>query len=97
VAASAGLSLIEELTIDKIGAHNVELADRFRAGLRQLGFEPVAGRSPIVSVPGAGNMAARLEQADVIASARGGGLRFAFHLYNSDDDVERALSALRAG
>lgn len=97
VAAAAGLSLIEELTVDKIGAHNVELADRFRAGLRQLGFEPVTERSPIVSVPGAGNMAARLEQADVIVSARGGGLRFAFHLYNSDDDVERALSALRAG
>ncbi|MGK8524243.1 aminotransferase class V-fold PLP-dependent enzyme [Nocardia asteroides] len=97
VAALAGLSLIEELTVAKIGAHDLELADRFRDGLRELGFEPIAERSPIVSVPGAGDLAPRLEQADVIASARGGGLRFAFHLYNSIDDVERALTALRAG
>ncbi|MGK8506320.1 aminotransferase class V-fold PLP-dependent enzyme [Nocardia asiatica] len=96
-AALAGLSLIEELTVDKIGAHDLELADSFRAGLRELGYEPVAARSPIVSVPGAGELAPRLAQAEVIASARGGGLRFAFHLYNSADDVERALSALRAG
>ncbi|MBF6300229.1 aminotransferase class V-fold PLP-dependent enzyme [Nocardia amamiensis] len=96
IAALAGLSLIEELTVDKIGAHNLELADRFREGLRELGFQPVEARSPIVSVPGAAELAARLEEANVIASARGGGLRFAFHLYNSTDDVERALSALRA-
>ncbi|MGY1944123.1 aminotransferase class V-fold PLP-dependent enzyme [Nocardia asiatica] len=96
-AALAGLSLIEELTVDKIGAHDLELADSFRAGLRELGYEPVAARSPIVSVPGAAELAPRLAQAEVIASARGGGLRFAFHLYNSADDVERALSALRAG
>ncbi|WP_280491599.1 aminotransferase class V-fold PLP-dependent enzyme [Nocardia asiatica] len=96
-AALAGLSLIEELTVDKIGAHDLELADSFRAGLRELGYEPVTARSPIVSVPGAGELAPRLAQAEVIASARGGGLRFAFHLYNSADDVERALSALRAG
>lgn len=97
VAALAGLSLIEELTVDKIGAHDLELAGHFRAGLRELGFEPVEAPSPIVSVPGAGDLAARLEQAEVVASARGGGLRFAFHLYNSADDIERALSALRAG
>ncbi|WP_043724844.1 aminotransferase class V-fold PLP-dependent enzyme [Nocardia asiatica] len=96
-AALAGLSLIEELTVDKIGAHDLELADSFRAGLRELGYEPVAARSPIVSVPGAAELAPRLAQAEVIASARGSGLRFAFHLYNSADDVERALSALRAG
>ncbi|MBF6469216.1 aminotransferase class V-fold PLP-dependent enzyme [Nocardia beijingensis] len=97
VAALEGLSLIEELTVDKIGAHDLELADRFRDGLRELGFEPITARSPIVSVPGAADLAPRLAQAEVIASARGGGLRFAFHLYNSTEDVERALSALQAG
>ncbi|MGY2031100.1 aminotransferase class V-fold PLP-dependent enzyme [Nocardia gipuzkoensis] len=97
VAASAGLSLIEELAVDKIGAHDLELADRFRDGLRELGFEPVEARSPIVSVPGAADLAAQLAEAEVVASARGGGLRFAFHLYNSADDVERTLSVLRAG
>ncbi|MEU4344678.1 aminotransferase class V-fold PLP-dependent enzyme [Nocardia sp. NPDC023852] len=95
IAATAGLSLIEELTVEKIGAHNIELADRFRDGLRKLGFKPVEASSAIVVVPGAGDAAPRLETAHVIASARAGGLRFAFHLYNSDTDVERALAALR--
>ncbi len=96
VAASAGLSLIEELTVEKINAHNLDLADRFRAGLAELGREPVPGRSAIVVVPGAGELAPRLEQAGVIASARAGALRFAFHLYNDETDVDRALNALES-
>ncbi|WP_405163565.1 aminotransferase class V-fold PLP-dependent enzyme [Nocardia sp. NBC_01499] len=95
-AASAGLSLIEELTVEKINAHNLGLADRFRAGLTELGLEAVPTRSPIVSVLGAGDAAPRLEQADVITSARNGGLRFSFHLYNAVEDVDRALEVLAA-
>ncbi|MGW4772311.1 aminotransferase class V-fold PLP-dependent enzyme [Nocardia sp. NPDC004278] len=94
IAALAGLSLLEELTIDKIGAHNRELATRFRTGLAELGFQSVPADSAIISVPGAGDAAARLEAAGIITSARGGGLRFSFHLYNSTDDVDRALTAL---
>jgi hypothetical protein len=30
----------------------------------------------------------------VIASVRGGGLRFSFHVHNGSDDVNRALKAL---
>jgi len=29
-----------------------------------------------------------------VASARAGGARLAFHLYNTEDDVERAVAAL---
>ncbi|GAA5091556.1 aminotransferase class V-fold PLP-dependent enzyme [Nocardia iowensis] len=96
IAATAGLSLIEELTVEKINAHNLDLADRFRAGLTEIGLESVPGRSAIVSVLGAGDAAPRLEQAGVIISARNGGLRFAFHLYNDVDDVDRALEVLAA-
>lgn len=94
VAASAGLSLIEELTVEKINAHNLDLADRFRAGLAELGREPGPGRSAIVVVPGAADLAPRLERADVVVSARARALRFAFHLYNDESDVDRALEAL---
>ncbi len=96
VSASAGLSLIEELTVEKINAHNLDLADRFRAGLAELGREPVPGRSAIVVVPGAADLAPRLEAANVIASARAGAMRFAFHLYNDETDVDRALNALES-
>lgn len=91
IAAEAGLSLIEELTVNKIHDHNIELAEQFRAGLIRLGYEPVPGPSPIVSLPGAEGLAPDLEQAGVIISARAGGLRFSFHLYNSTDDVDQAL------
>ncbi|MFQ6392909.1 aminotransferase class V-fold PLP-dependent enzyme [Nocardia sp. KC 131] len=94
IAAAAGIELIEELTVEKIGAHNLDLADRFRAGLTELGYEPIPGPSAIVSVPGAGDAAPHLERADIVASVRGGGLRFAFHLYNSTTDVDHALEAL---
>ncbi|MEV0247844.1 aminotransferase class V-fold PLP-dependent enzyme [Nocardia sp. NPDC050712] len=94
VFASAALELFEELTIDKIHAHNLGLAERFRTGVRGLGYQPLEQASAIVAVPDAGPAADRLEQAAVIASARAGGLRFSFHLYNSDADVDRALAAL---
>ncbi|PXX58336.1 selenocysteine lyase/cysteine desulfurase [Nocardia tenerifensis] len=96
IAASAGISLIEELTVERINAHDLALADRFRAGLAELGLDAVPNRAPIVTVPGAGDAAPRLEQADIITSARNGGLRFAFHLYNTADDVDRALAVLGA-
>ncbi|WP_069166900.1 aminotransferase class V-fold PLP-dependent enzyme [Nocardia altamirensis] len=94
IAASAGISLIEELTVEKINAHNLDLADRFRAGLSALDVAFVPNRSPIVSVQGAGDAAQRLERAGVMTSARNGGLRFSFHLYNDIDDVDRALEVL---
>ncbi|MET7771849.1 aminotransferase class V-fold PLP-dependent enzyme [Nocardia sp. NPDC005366] len=94
IAAGAGLRLLEEITVETINAHNLALADRFRTGLADRGYAPVPGQSAIVSVPGAEETARRLEHSDVIISARGGGLRFAFHLYNSTRDVDRALEVL---
>jgi selenocysteine lyase/cysteine desulfurase len=40
-------------------------------------------------------LAERLADAGVIAATRGGRLRTAWHVYNTDDDVERVLDALR--
>jgi selenocysteine lyase/cysteine desulfurase len=37
---------------------------------------------------------ARLAAAGVTASARAGAARLAFHLYNTEADVERAVAAL---
>ncbi|MBB5933664.1 aminotransferase class V-fold PLP-dependent enzyme [Streptomyces zagrosensis] len=94
-AARHSLALIERLGPERIGAHNTALADRFRAGLAALGHEPIAAPgSAIVAVPGLGHRAERLGDADVILSNRAGNLRAAFHLYNTEADVDRALSVL---
>ncbi|MFH0521177.1 aminotransferase class V-fold PLP-dependent enzyme [Streptomyces sp. M41] len=91
----ASLELIEELGVDAVRAHNLTLADRFRAGLASLGHAPVpAPGSAIVSVPGLGDRQPELSRAGIEVSDRAGNLRAAFHLYNTTEDVDRLLDAL---
>ncbi|WP_051853243.1 aminotransferase class V-fold PLP-dependent enzyme [Streptomyces aureocirculatus] len=96
--ARHSLDVIEELGVAAIRAHDLALADRFRAGLAELGHEPVpAPGSPIVSVPGLGGWQPELSASGIEVSDREGNLRAAFHLYNTEADVRRALDALRTG
>ncbi|MEV7339913.1 aminotransferase class V-fold PLP-dependent enzyme [Streptomyces sp. NPDC093544] len=93
--ARHSLELIEELGVDTVRAHDLALADRFRAGLHRLGHEPVpAPGSAIVSVPGLGHRQTELSRAGVEVSDRAGNLRAAFHLYNTSADVDRLLDVL---
>lgn len=97
IAAVPALELIHELGVAEIGAHGRALAAAFRAGVSELGLVPVPGDSPIVTIPGAGTHSEALAAGGVVVSARGGGLRVSFHLYNTGADVERALASLRTG
>ncbi|MFE9775926.1 aminotransferase class V-fold PLP-dependent enzyme [Streptomyces sp. NPDC005931] len=91
----ASLELVEEIGVDAIRAHDLALADRFRAGLATLGHEPVpAPGSAIVSVPGLGDRQGALSEAGIAVSDRAGNLRASFHLYNTAADVDRLLDAL---
>lgn len=91
----ASLELVEEIGVDAVRAHDLTLADRFRAGLANLGHTPVpAPGSPIVSVPGLGRLQPELAAAGIQVSNRAGHLRASFHLYNTADDVDRLLDAL---
>lgn len=91
----ASLELIEELGVDAVRAHDLALADRFRAGLAALGHEPVpAPGSAIVSVPGLGRLQPELSASGIEVSNRAGNLRASFHLYNTAADVDRLLEAL---
>jgi selenocysteine lyase/cysteine desulfurase len=71
-----------------VHAHCVGLADAFCAGmgLPPAGSAIVAFRRP--------DAMARLAAAGVTASARAGAARLAFHLYNTEADVELAVAAL---
>lgn len=90
VATAPALSVLEQIGVEAIHDHDVALANRFRAGLHLE-----AGDSAIVfcDVEGA---AERLERAGIRAAVRGGRVRTSWHLYNTDDDVDRALDVLRA-
>lgn len=90
VGAAAALPWLAGLDRAAVHAHCVGLADAFRAG---MGMEPAG--SAIVSVRREGARE-RLAAAGVVSAARAGGARLAFHLYNTEADVARALDALRA-
>ena len=91
VGTAPALSVIESIGVDAIHAHDVGLANRYRAG---IGLGP--GDSAIVcaDLPGA---AERLERAGIVAALRGGRLRASWHLYNDERDVDRVLDVVASG
>jgi selenocysteine lyase/cysteine desulfurase len=91
VGTAPALALIEEIGVDAIHAHDVALANRLRAG---LGLEPSDSAIASVDVPDAGE---RLARAGIVAAMRGGRLRTSWHVYNTEDDVDRVLDVLGAG
>jgi selenocysteine lyase/cysteine desulfurase len=88
VASAPALAVLEQIGVDAIHEHDVALANRFRAG---LGLEP--GDSAIVmsDAPGA---AEKLAHAGIQAAVRGGRLRTSWHVYNTEEDVDRTLEVL---
>jgi selenocysteine lyase/cysteine desulfurase len=90
VGAAESVEWLAGLDLAAVERHCVGLADRFRVG---IGLEPAG--SAIVHVPRP-DAAARLRAAGLEITERGGGARLAFALYSTDDDVDRAVAALRS-
>ncbi|BCQ09456.1 aminotransferase class V [Mycobacterium heckeshornense] len=86
----AGLSLAWLATLDRdaVQAHTVGLANQLRTEL-----ELAPTDSAIVSIPIA-KSADALHNAGIRAAVRAGAVRVGFHLYNTEDDLERLLDAL---
>ncbi|MGW4205187.1 aminotransferase class V-fold PLP-dependent enzyme [Streptomyces sp. NPDC004726] len=92
--AARSLALLEEIGVDAVHAYDTALARRFREGLAEIGLSALPGDSAIVAVPGLGHRAPELLREGIVVSDRAGNLRAAFHLYNSQDDVDRTLGSL---
>jgi selenocysteine lyase/cysteine desulfurase len=91
-ALGAGLTLPWLASLDRaaVEAHTVGLANRARAEL-----ELPQQDSAIVSIPIA-DAADKLRAAGIRASVRAGAVRVGFHLYNTENDLDRLLDALRS-
>jgi selenocysteine lyase/cysteine desulfurase len=89
VGAAPSIRLLGEVGIEAIHEHDLGLANRFRAG---LGMEPAD--SAIVALQADEEVVARLRGAEISVTVREGFIRFSFHLYNTDRDVDRALEAV---
>ena len=102
-AADAGLSLLEEAGPASIAGRIAALVGLFQAELTARGLycrtpaEPTA-RAGIVVVPcrDADAILARLRAASIVAAARGDGLRFSFHAYNTDAEIRAVAEHLEA-
>jgi selenocysteine lyase/cysteine desulfurase len=89
VGTQPAIELVVSIGVESINAHDVALANRFRAG---LGLEPSDSAIVVADLPGARE---RLERAGITAAERGGRLRTSWHVYNTEADVDAALEALR--
>jgi selenocysteine lyase/cysteine desulfurase len=100
VAARPGVETLARVGIRELERHALALTSRFREACVELGFGECLSKtelpSPIValSVPDSTGLRGRLLQHGVKTSIRPTGVRFGFHLYNDDTQVDRALEVL---
>ncbi|MEE3752601.1 aminotransferase class V-fold PLP-dependent enzyme [Mycobacterium intracellulare] len=88
--AAVSLPWVAGLDVTKVRKHCVELADATLVG---LGAE--SRGSAIISLDLAADSAERVVHAGATVSTRAGQTRLSFHLYNTMDDVDLVLTALR--
>jgi selenocysteine lyase/cysteine desulfurase len=88
VGCLPALELLNDVGVEAIHEHNLRVANHFRG---RLGLEP--SNSAIVSIEWDGDIEA-LRAAGVQAAMPGGRLRVGFHLYNDEEDADRAVDVL---
>jgi selenocysteine lyase/cysteine desulfurase len=86
VGTEPALDLIEQIGVEAIQAHDVALANRFRAG---IGLKPSNSAIVCADLPGADE---RLHREGIVAAVRGGRLRTSWHVYNDESDVDHVLN-----
>jgi len=102
-AAEAGLKIILEVGTDVIEQRVRELTRRCMAGLERIGWPSVTPpqderRGPMVCVAARDTerLFTTLMEQDIVASFRDSNIRATVHFYNSDDDIDRFVTALAA-
>jgi selenocysteine lyase/cysteine desulfurase len=88
VAQVPALEVLLDVGMDAVREHDVALANRFRAG---LGLD--ASDSAIVSVAPPDGARGELDAAGVMYADHADLLRFSFHLYTTEEHVDRAISS----
>ncbi|HEX6356962.1 aminotransferase [Actinophytocola sp.] len=89
VGAAASTEWLASLDLARVRDHCAGLADTV---LTELGHD--TADSAIISLDLSTDQAERLARAGVVGSIRAGRTRLSFHLYNTEDDVDRVLGAL---
>jgi selenocysteine lyase/cysteine desulfurase len=100
IGAFAALDLLSTLDAEEIERQSLGLAAEFRARAESAGHACVHLGEPsqivALEVRNPQRVRAELERRRVVAAMRGSLLRFGFHGFNNQADVDAALDALRA-
>jgi selenocysteine lyase/cysteine desulfurase len=97
--ARPALDLLTRVGLDNVAAQIERLTRTFLRGAADLGIAsktPASSVGPLVVLRARDPSAAlaKLNARAIVASTRRDGVRFAFHVYNTLDDVDAALTAL---
>ncbi|HUE90163.1 MAG TPA: aminotransferase class V-fold PLP-dependent enzyme [Vicinamibacterales bacterium] len=99
--ANAALELLESIGYDRVQSHVAGLVQQLTERAQAAGYVSLTPEKPerrsslvVLRSTDAMRLVAKLQERNVIASARGPGLRISFHAYNNSQDVERVLAVL---
>jgi kynureninase len=102
-AATAGYDVVEEVGIDRIRESSVRQTELLVGLLEEAGFDVVSpreterrGGSVVVRTPGFPAVHAELDARNILCDFRPDvGLRLGPHFFNTDEEIELAVSAIR--
>jgi len=104
LAMGAAINLLLETGPRRIEAHNRQLCARLCDGLQEMGYTLITSQAEGESAGlvcavkdgvASDSIQERLAAAHMMSAVRGGNLRFAPHLYNTEAEVDQLISALR--
>ena len=102
-ALDAALRYVDSVGVEAIARHADPLMHRLHDGLLELGLKPMAPRQPecgsgILAFlhPQTAAINAALEKENIHVMHHAGRIRIAAHGYNTGEDIEKVLAALRA-
>jgi len=96
-ALNASLELLLEIGLKNIEKHNLELAKLFISGVDSSRFDLSGDNTIVVATPkkkSADDLKAYLQSKNIDCSLREGSCRFAFHLFNTETEIQTTVNAL---
>jgi selenocysteine lyase/cysteine desulfurase len=98
--AIAGIQLLQEIGMEHVSGHIKKLTQSLLSWVFDLGIRvktPSDSVGPLVVLQSkdSNQLVQKLAQSGIVASNRQDGLRIAFHVYNTMDDVEAVAQALK--
>ncbi|HEY2823716.1 MAG TPA: aminotransferase class V-fold PLP-dependent enzyme [Candidatus Acidoferrum sp.] len=99
-AAIKGVELLQEIGLDEVAGQIAHLTAQLLSGVQNLGIQtktPADSVGPltVLKCKDSEALVAKLAAQGIVVSNRKDGLRIAFHVYNTGDDVEAVLDALK--